>query len=236
MEELTGDAVTVAFSTYNGQQLHTNLQTHSGFTTRSIFISWPKEGPCVPIDKSSINKAVQRIRSEGPSEKMTNAIRIRKATAVRCAAPETREVLAKHMSHYTDKADRCSDEVEHKPTDVTNELLSYPKPKESGTHNRRAFSKQDAATLIKLWNETVNSTFQDIFAFTTGLKSPPPLGLNPEPSIAFLHVQNLNHRLEKKDRFSTVANTCIKQIKKPCKPNIKRCRQFNADLDDIYRL
>ncbi|CAG2196623.1 unnamed protein product [Mytilus edulis] len=90
---------------------------------------------------------------------------------------------------------------------------------------------------LQLSNETVNSTFQDIFAFTTGLKSPPPLRLNPEPSIAFLHVENLNHRLEKKkDRFSPVANTCIKQIKKPCKPNIKRCRQFNADLDDIYRL
>lgn len=50
----------------------------------------------------------------------------------------------------------CSaDEVEHKPTDVTNELLSYPKPKESGTHNRRAFSKQDAATLIKLWSKNL---------------------------------------------------------------------------------
>ncbi|CAG2252653.1 unnamed protein product [Mytilus edulis] len=52
---------------------------------------------------------------------------------------------------------------------------------------------------LQLSNETVNLTFQDIFAFTTGLKSPPPLGLNPEPSIAFLHVENLNHRLEKKD-------------------------------------
>ena len=59
--------------------------------------------------------------------------------------------------------------------------------------------------LIDLFlDETVKSTFQDMFAFTTGLKSPPPLRLNPEPSIAFLHVENLNHRLEKKDRFSPV--------------------------------
>ncbi|CAC5388051.1 G2H3 [Mytilus coruscus] len=66
---------------------------------------------------------------------------------------------------------------------------------------------------VEIENETVKSTFKDIFAFTTGLKSPPPLGLNPEPSIAFLHVENLNHRLEKKDRFLPVANTCISQIK-----------------------
>lgn len=77
----------------------------------------------------------------------------------------------------------------------------------------------------------MKSTFQDVFAFTTGLKSPPPLGLNPEPSIAFLHVENLNHGLERKDRFLPVANTCINQIKIPCNPNIRRCRQFIADLE-----
>lgn len=77
-------------------------------TTRSIFISWPQEGPCVPMDSSSINKAVQRIWSKGPSEKIINATRIRKATAtaVRSVAPQTREVLAKHMSHSTETADR----------------------------------------------------------------------------------------------------------------------------------
>ncbi|VDI82079.1 Hypothetical predicted protein, partial [Mytilus galloprovincialis] len=78
--------------------------------------------------------------------------------------------------------------------------------------------------------ETVKSTFQDIFAFTTELKSPPPLGFNPEPSIEFHHVENLNHRLDKKDRSLPVANTCINQIKIPCNPNIRRCRQFIADL------
>ncbi|CAG2225134.1 unnamed protein product [Mytilus edulis] len=42
---------------------------------------------------------------------------------------------------------------------------------------------------------------------------------------------NLNHRLEKKDRFLPLANTCINQIKIPCNPNIRRCRQFIADLE-----
>ncbi|CAC5379052.1 G2H3 [Mytilus coruscus] len=87
---------------------------------------------------------------------------------------------------------------------------------------------------VEIENETVKSTFKDIFAFTTGLKSPPPLGLNPEPSIAFLHVENLNHRLEKKDRFLPVANTCINQIKIPCNPNIRRCRHFIADLEMAF--
>ncbi|CAC5385965.1 G2H3 [Mytilus coruscus] len=87
---------------------------------------------------------------------------------------------------------------------------------------------------VEIENETVKSTFKDIFAFTTGLKSPPPLDLNPEPSIAFLHVENLNHRLEKKDRFLPVANTCINQIKIPCNPNIRRCRQFVADLEMAF--
>lgn len=77
--------------------------------TRSIFITWPADGgPCLPMDSSLVNKAVQRIWARGPVEKKISATRIRKATttAVRCAYPETREVLAKHMSHSAETADR----------------------------------------------------------------------------------------------------------------------------------
>lgn len=76
---------------------------------RSIFITWPKDGgPCTPMDSSLVNKAVQRIWGKGPIAKKISATRIRKATttAVRCAFPQTREVLAKHMSHSAETADR----------------------------------------------------------------------------------------------------------------------------------
>lgn len=77
--------------------------------TRSIFITWPRDGgPCLPMDSSLVNKAVQRIWERGPVEKKISATRIREATttAVRSAYPETREVLAKHMSHLAQTADR----------------------------------------------------------------------------------------------------------------------------------
>lgn len=76
---------------------------------RSIFITWPKDGgPCSPMDSSLVNKAVQRIWGRGPIAKKISATRIQKATttAVRSAFPQTREVLAKHMSHSAETADR----------------------------------------------------------------------------------------------------------------------------------
>lgn len=77
--------------------------------TRSIFTSWPKNDGTVSLMTSShVNKAINRVWDQGPVRKHISATRLRKATttAVRTVHPASREVLAKHMSHNPETADR----------------------------------------------------------------------------------------------------------------------------------
>ncbi|CAG2217194.1 unnamed protein product [Mytilus edulis] len=77
--------------------------------TESIFTSFPKQdGSVVAMTSSHMNKAIQRLWNEGPSQKAISATRIRKATSthVRAAVPGSREVLARHMTHAAQTADR----------------------------------------------------------------------------------------------------------------------------------
>ncbi|CAC5404087.1 unnamed protein product [Mytilus coruscus] len=75
---------------------------------RSIFVCWPSEsGEITPMTSSNINRAIQKVWSSS-SEKSISATRLRKATAtaVRMAVPESREVLAAHMTHAVATSDR----------------------------------------------------------------------------------------------------------------------------------
>lgn len=76
--------------------------------SNQLFLTWPKEGPAKAMSSSLVNKAIQRAWSGGPVQKKINATRIRKSTstAVREAFPESRELLARHMSHSTGTADK----------------------------------------------------------------------------------------------------------------------------------
>ena len=76
---------------------------------KSIFITWPgNDGVAIPMSSSHVNKSLNSIWSQGPIRKPISATRFRKATttAVRSVVPESREVLAKHMSHSATTADR----------------------------------------------------------------------------------------------------------------------------------
>jgi hypothetical protein len=76
---------------------------------RSIFTSWPKtDGTVALMTSSHVNKAINRIWELGPVVKSISATRLRKATstAVRTAIPSSREVLARHMTHNPETADR----------------------------------------------------------------------------------------------------------------------------------
>ena len=76
---------------------------------RSIFTSWPKtDGTVALMTSSHVNKAINRIWELGPVVKSISATRLRKATstAVRTAIPNSREVLARHMTHNPETADR----------------------------------------------------------------------------------------------------------------------------------
>lgn len=76
---------------------------------RSIFTSWPKtDGTVTLMTSSHVNKAINRIWEQGPVVKSISATRLRKATstAVRTAIPSSREVLARHMTHNPETADR----------------------------------------------------------------------------------------------------------------------------------
>jgi len=60
------------------------------------------------MTSSSINKRIQKLWREGPSNKKITATRMRKAisTSVRTEHPESREMLAAHMNHLPGTADR----------------------------------------------------------------------------------------------------------------------------------
>ncbi|VDI67002.1 Hypothetical predicted protein [Mytilus galloprovincialis] len=76
---------------------------------QSLFVSYPKhDGSVVPMTNSQMNKAIQRLWNKGPYEKAISATRLRKATSthVRAAVPESREVLARHMTHASATANR----------------------------------------------------------------------------------------------------------------------------------
>jgi hypothetical protein len=76
---------------------------------RSIFVSYPKpDGTVTEMTTSHVNKSIQRIWNRGPVAKHLNATRVRKATTtcVRAAYPESRNALAKHMTHSLQTADR----------------------------------------------------------------------------------------------------------------------------------
>lgn len=49
--------------------------------------------------------------------------------------------------------------------------------------------------------------YSDIFFFTTGLKTLPPLGLRPHPSIHFLHDVEKNEILSQLPKANTCANS-----------------------------
>ncbi|CAC5389906.1 unnamed protein product [Mytilus coruscus] len=76
---------------------------------RSIFVSYPKADKTVSeMTSSHVNKAIKRIWSLGPIEKPISATKIRKSTSthVRAIAPESREEIARHMSHEPSTADK----------------------------------------------------------------------------------------------------------------------------------
>lgn len=60
------------------------------------------------MTSSHVNKAINRIWELGPVVKSISATRLRKATstAARTAIPSSREVLARHMTHNPETADR----------------------------------------------------------------------------------------------------------------------------------
>jgi len=57
---------------------------------------------------SAVNKRIQKLWNDGPSQKKITATRMRKAisTAVRTSHPSSREMLASHMNHLPGTGDR----------------------------------------------------------------------------------------------------------------------------------
>lgn len=60
------------------------------------------------MTSSAVNKRIQKLWNDGPSQKKVTATRMRKAisTAVRTSHPSSREMLASHMNHLPGTADR----------------------------------------------------------------------------------------------------------------------------------
>ncbi|CAC5400110.1 unnamed protein product [Mytilus coruscus] len=67
-----------------------------------------KDGTVSLMTSSHVNKGIQRIWDQGPVNKPLTATRLRKATAtaVRTQIPASREILARHMTHNPETADR----------------------------------------------------------------------------------------------------------------------------------
>ncbi|CAC5379905.1 unnamed protein product [Mytilus coruscus] len=228
---------------------------------QSIFVSYPKrDGSVVPMTSSHMNKAIQRLWNEGPSEKAISATRLRKATSthVRAAVPESREVLARHMTHAAATADRyyalydreqlampisslISSVMENPNSkDIQHSIhwpksgLPTPKPKDAiecgaDKEGKNEEISDDQISKVDNIDNDVSDTTED---YDVENYFPPLSPLN-ECNLILSDSEELPEKQIKKHKRRSFTESESETLIAICQQNLKKGKVFRSDIKEI---